>query len=106
MNGENKIQLIADDLMNKFCENGLTKKQYDQVKLHATVMNTLKRQDNTCGQDVSVRAQRETFDARNILKEFGDYNFGTYDLTEIHLSLRYSCGPNGYYECVYKIKWS
>lgn len=105
VNKENAIQLIADDLMTKFCEAGLTKKQYDSVKLHATVMNTLKRQDNQADANAPVKTERESFDATNILSSFGAYDFGTYDLSEIHLSLRYSCAPNGYYECVKKISF-
>ena len=100
------IQQIADDIMNKFCNEGLTKRQYDSVKIHATVMNTLKRQDNNCDPNAAAKVERESFDARNILKYFGDYDFGVYDLNEIHLSLRYSCAANGYYECISKIKFS
>jgi activating signal cointegrator complex subunit 1 len=105
-NGENSIQHIANHLMNKFCDAGLSKKQYDNVKLHATVMNTLKRQDNNCAIKTNVEApkERESFDARNILKLFGDYDFGSYELEEIHLSLRFSIASNGYYECISKIK--
>jgi len=102
---QNHIQLIADELMNKFCAQGLTKRQYDSVKLHATVMNTLKRQDNNCDTNSTGKAERESFDASNILAEFGDYDFGVYDLAEIQLSVRYSCAANGYYECAGKIKF-
>ena len=100
------IQTIADDLMNKLCDSGLSKKQYnsEQVKLHATVINSLKRQDNSCSAEPTTKKERESFDARNILKHFGDYDFGHYVLNEIHLSLRFSVAPNGYYECVHKIK--
>lgn len=65
-------------------------------------MNTLKRQDNR--PDAPVKGERESFDARNILAKFGDFDFGTYDLDEIHLSLRYSLAPDGYYECIHKIR--
>ena len=105
-NKETAIQQIADDLMNRFSEAGLCKRQYDAVKIHATVMNTLKRLDNR--PDATVKVERESFDARNILDRFGDFDFGTYDLQEIHLSLRYSVAANGYYECIHKIRldWS
>lgn len=100
----NAIQDIADDLMKRFTDAGLCKRQYDSVKIHATVMNTLKRADNR--PDATVKAERESFDARNILAKFGDYDFGTYDLEEIHLSLRYSVASDGYYECIHKIRLS
>lgn len=106
INEENSIQIIADDLMRKFCEAGLTKKQYDSVKLHATVMNTLKRQDYNCNYNQTEKAQRESFNAINILKNFESYDFGIYNLNEIHLSLRYSSAPNGYYECIKRINIS
>ena len=49
VNKENAIQMIADDdLMNKFCNARLTKRQHDGVKLHVSIMNSLKRQDNNC----------------------------------------------------------
>lgn len=102
---ENPVQMIADNLMEKFVSSGLSKKQYDRVKLHATVMNSLMRQDPS-GSTEPGREQskdRESFDARNILKLFGDYEFGIYDLNEIHLSLRFSAAHDGYYECVSKI---
>ncbi len=105
VNNQNHIQLIADDLMNKFCKSGLSKRQYDSVKLHATVMNTLKRQDNNCDTNNVVKLVRESFDARNILAQFGDYDFGVYDLSEIHLSVRHSYAANGYYECAGKINF-
>jgi hypothetical protein len=48
---------------------GLMQKQYERVKLHVTLMNTLFRSDDTESQ-TSRRMQkhRETFDATNILK--------------------------------------
>jgi activating signal cointegrator complex subunit 1 len=44
-------------------------KQYERVKLHVTLMNTLFRSDDP-ESEMSRRKQkhRETFDARNILK--------------------------------------
>ncbi len=105
-NDSNPLQLIADNIMNSFVKSGLAKKQYDTVKLHATVMNSLMRQDPS-GTTEPMRGdkidQREPFDARNILKHFGDYDFGIYDLNDIHLSLRYTTARDGYYECVAKI---
>lgn len=104
---QNPIQLIADHLMEKFISSGLSKRQFDKVKLHATVMNTLLRQDpsGTSEPNRDQTKNRESFDARQILKHFGAYDFGVYDLNEIHLSLRYSTARDGYYECVAKIQF-
>jgi activating signal cointegrator complex subunit 1 len=106
-----RIQSIANKLMEKFVDSGLSKRQYDKVKLHATVMNSLMRQDSSgmssarmTSNNKFVDRDRESFDARNILKLFGDFDFGIYTLNEIHLSLRFSASnQDGYYECIAKI---
>lgn len=101
----NPIQTIADGLLNRFVEAGLSKRQFDRVKLHVTIMHSLLRQD-TSGPEVEHSEEdkkRKSFDARNILAKFGDFDFGTYRLAEVHLSLRYSSGPDGYYKCISKI---
>lgn len=104
----NVLQNIADGIMTTFVDSNFAKKQYDRVKLHATVMNSLRRVDQSVDTDfedkIEKRKKRESFDCRNILKLFGDFDFGTYVLEEIHLSLRFTSAPDGYYECVSKIK--
>lgn len=40
-----RLQLIADKLLDRFVTSGLMMKEWDRVKLHATVMNTLFRKD-------------------------------------------------------------
>ena len=104
------LQAIANKLMKTFADSGLSKKQFDTVKLHATVMNSLMRQDPS-GTSNAIRKnnnqladrERESFDARNVLKEFGDFDFGCYKLSEIHLSVRFSTSKSGYYDYVSKI---
>lgn len=102
------LQNIADGIMKTFVNSGFAKKQYDRVKLHATVMNSLRRVDQSIDADFEEKLEkqkkRESFDCRNILKFFGDFDFGTYVLNEIHLSLRFSSAPDGYYECISKLK--
>ncbi|XP_039402185.1 activating signal cointegrator 1 complex subunit 1 isoform X2 [Mauremys reevesii] len=72
--GSNKLQLIADRLMEQFVTSGLMMKEWDRVKLHATIMNTLFRKDtnveeqNNATTGKSSFKERETFDGRNILK--------------------------------------
>jgi len=111
------LQQIADRLMNKFVEAGLAKKQYDRVKLHVTVINSLMRKES---QQNAVEAasmsqsqsggdqnkERVSFDARNVLKQFGDFDFGVYTLREIHLSVRFTTNANtGYYDYVSKVNF-
>ena len=99
--------MIADRIVDHFCSKNLMTQQYDRVKIHATVMNTLFRRDN-CGTDAPmlrgsdqdrrpVRKDRESFDAQRIFRSFGDYEFGDHSIAEVHLSTRYSTGPDGYY---------
>ena len=98
------IQLIADDLVKKCCEAGLSKRQHDCVKLHVTVMNSLKRRYENLTRKEAMKKRRESFDATNVLRLFGDYDFGWYVVDEIQLSMKFSVGMNGYYECVSKAK--
>ncbi|XP_061765779.1 activating signal cointegrator 1 complex subunit 1 isoform X2 [Nerophis ophidion] len=70
--GSDNLQVIADRLVEYFVSVGLMTKQWDRVKLHGTVMNTLFRKDSTGdeanGQGRQAANAREAFDARNILK--------------------------------------
>ncbi|RXG70454.1 Activating signal cointegrator 1 complex subunit 1 [Armadillidium vulgare] len=93
------LQDIVDDLVRKLVKSGVASKQYESVKLHVTLMNTLFRtdKDGTSNNTVNKDKDRETFDARNILKEFKDYYFGEVEISELHLSVRYSTASNGYY---------
>lgn len=40
-----RLQMLADQLVERFVASGLMLKEWDRVKLHATVMNTLFRKD-------------------------------------------------------------
>lgn len=96
---EEKLQVLADALLQKFEATGLAKKQNDRVKLHITLMNTLFRSDvDDMPRPVRGKARpRETFDARYLIENYGDYDFGMMTLSEIHISVRYSAGKDGYY---------
>jgi len=107
LDGSEKLQMIADRIVDHLCSQNLMTQQYDRVKIHATVMNTLFRRDNS-GTDAPmprggdqdrrpIRKDRESFDAKRIFNSFGDYDFGDHAITEVHLSARHSTGPDGYY---------
>lgn len=105
--GSNRLQNLADALVDKFVSKGLMKREYDRVKLHATVMNT-KQRDNPDEQapakksrsDVPPRfKKRISFDAKKIITLFEDFSFGEYHLDTIHLSKRGSFDAEGHYEC-------
>lgn len=70
-----RLQNLADALVDKFACKGLMKREYDRVKLHATVMNT-KQRDSSEEQtpakksrsDVPPRfKKRISFDARKLI---------------------------------------
>ncbi|XP_011196578.2 activating signal cointegrator 1 complex subunit 1 [Zeugodacus cucurbitae] len=75
-----ELQKFADLALQPFLRSGLGFEDYerDHVKLHMTVMNNRFRKQLD---DKSARS----FDAREILKRYGDYNFGRAECNEVHL---------------------
>ncbi|XP_070539083.1 activating signal cointegrator 1 complex subunit 1-like [Ptychodera flava] len=109
--GSDKLQVIADNLVEKFVSSGLMQKEYEKVKLHCTVMNTLFRKDPAAGGVHGSKShgqrdmkERESFDARKILSTFEDFKFGVHHFQSLHISQRYSTGTDGYYACSAQIK--
>lgn len=99
------LQNIANEIAKYFASRGFIQLQHDSVKLHVTLMNSLFGDNDDaieCGelkdQRDNTRGQRKTFDATKILDKFKDYHFGSLNVSEIHLSQRYSKASNGYYE--------
>lgn len=102
--GSDKLQVIADQLVEKFVASGLMLREWDRVKLHATVMNTLFRKDPSGAEERSSTVsgkssfkERESFNGRNILKLFENFSFGEVQLDAVLLSQRYSSDASGYY---------
>ncbi|KAM4034160.1 activating signal cointegrator 1 complex subunit 1 isoform 2-T2 [Anomaloglossus baeobatrachus] len=101
--GSERLQLVADRLMQRFVGSGLMLKDWDRVKLHATVMNTLFRRDPLAEGRTTIfsgrpgQRERESFDARNVLKLFDKFCFGGINLDTVHLSQRFSADSSGYY---------
>ncbi|XP_018554770.1 activating signal cointegrator 1 complex subunit 1 [Lates calcarifer] len=108
--GSDKLQVIADRLVEHFVSTGLMVREWDKVKLHGTVINTLFRKDSTAEDSGSTGRQttseREAFDARNILKKFGAYRFGEFELNTVLLSQRYSTDCTGYYTSAGSVNFS
>lgn len=108
------LQRIADAIIKYFIQKGLMQLKYDRVKMHVTLINSLFRQDersdggNVRGWDDrengGVSDRRKTFDARDIIKKYERFYFGKFELSEIHLSQRYSTGCDGFYEATGIIK--
>ncbi|KAM4623807.1 activating signal cointegrator 1 complex subunit 1 isoform 2-T2 [Polymixia lowei] len=108
--GSDKLQVIADRLVEHFVSAGWMVREWDRVKLHGTVMNTLFRKDSTAedrgGPGRQTMRDRESFDARNILKIFGACRFGEFDLNAVQLSQRYSTDCTGYYTTAGSVSFS
>lgn len=105
-----KLQMIADRLVEHFVSAGLMVREWDRVKLHGTVMNTLFRKDSTVedtgGPGRQTISEREAFDARNILKVFRAHDFGEFELNTVLLSQRYSTDCTGYYTSAGSVSFS
>ncbi|XP_004561289.1 activating signal cointegrator 1 complex subunit 1 [Maylandia zebra] len=108
--GSDRLQVIADRLVEHFVSAGLMVREWDRVKLHGTVMNTLFRKDSTVEDTGAAGRQtvneREAFDAKNILKKFDAYCFGEFELNTVQLSQRYSTDCTGYYSSAGSISLS
>ena len=82
------LQKIADQIVDRFSEAGLMKKQYERVKLHMTLINTTFRKPNEDVLEDKRAVKKETVDARKILTEFSDHRFEEVEVQELHLSQR------------------
>lgn len=82
------LQLIADQIVAVFVKNGLMRYEKEHVKLHVTVINQRyrwKAMEKAAGiTDSNQKSQ--PFDARKILEDFGDWDFGMQPIAAIHLS--------------------
>lgn len=99
----NRLQKMINELVDAVSSSGYVKKQYDNVKLHATIMNTLFRENSRSIQDRN-RTQRTkdriTFDAKKILELFGDMRFGEVLFQSIDISLKGSYDKDGRYKTI------
>ncbi|NXO69087.1 ASCC1 protein, partial [Phainopepla nitens] len=100
--GSDRLQMVADQLVERFVASGLMLKEWDRVKLHATVMNTLFRKDPTEERNSTMTGkssfkERESFNGQNILKLFENFHFGEVQLDSVCLSQRFSSDVSGYY---------
>lgn len=85
---DGSLQQIAERIVDRFVEAGLMKRDYDRIKFHVTLMNTLFRKDKNDVGDKNEQGNRESFDARTILNLYSDRRFTDAEISEIHLSQR------------------
>lgn len=81
-------------------------REYPHVKLHATLINSIKRQDDELPEVLAVKKRpRVSFDAYPIMQKFKDFDFGQVDFTELHISKRHTVDTNGYYQSLSSLKF-
>ncbi|EDO29881.1 predicted protein [Nematostella vectensis] len=102
--GGNRLQKLANALMEAFVSCGLMRQEYDKVKLHATIMNSKQRAtseppDSKRRKPHGPQQKRVSFDARNIVTHFKDFSFGEYQVDRIHVSQRGVFDSKGHYHC-------
>ncbi|EDV36343.1 uncharacterized protein Dana_GF12010 [Drosophila ananassae] len=88
-----ELQKFSDQCLGHLQTTGLCatdNQTRDSVKLHMTVMNNRYRQE--------VKTCENSFDAREILKRFGDYDFGSAKCQALHLCVLKSRGEDGFYK--------
>nr|CAH0100675.1 unnamed protein product [Daphnia galeata] len=88
-----RLQQLADIIVDRLETDGLLDRQYERVKLHATLMNSLFKVKD----DSEENTVRSTFNAKPILENWKDYSFGFVSVNEIHLSQRYSTSQSTKY---------
>ncbi|KAI8881227.1 hypothetical protein K501DRAFT_253567 [Backusella circina FSU 941] len=88
---QNKVLLeLCKALNDKMIEGGFMQKEDRPLKLHATLINTSNRSNKS--------DERQTFDARPILKEFKNLDFGLAHLDKLHIMKMGRTGPNKTYQ--------
>ena len=118
-----RLQQLADIIVDRLETDGLLDRQYERVKLHATLMNSLFKVKD----DSEENTVRSTFNAKPILEvikltnyndavliftnlcicslcmcamasqNWKDYSFGFVSVNDIHLSQRYSTSQSTKY---------
>lgn len=64
--------------------------------MHMTLLNVkyLKRSKN-----------KKSFDAKSILEQYADFEFGTQEVNHIHLALMSQKDADGFYKCIASIEF-
>lgn len=91
-----KLQELVDKIANYFVDIGMKEKEYERVKLHATIMNT------TFKNDFPAKL-KERFNASEILKDYKDTFFGETILKQIDISELHTASKDNYYKSIASI---
>ena len=71
MAGERKLIIILRFSVDKFVASGLMRREYDGIKLHLTLINTLIRKEQGDLGNKDLGQARESFDCRPVLSGWG-----------------------------------
>ncbi|KAH8401262.1 hypothetical protein KR009_004141 [Drosophila setifemur] len=89
-----ELQKFADRCLGHFQSTGLCatdNNRRESIKLHMTVMNNRYRRELSKG-------SKDSFDAREILKSFGDFDLGTAKCQAVHLCIAKSSDEGNFYK--------
>ena len=105
-----KVQTIADKIVEEFEKNGFLGQKETKVKLHITLMNSLYRQRILAKIEKSKvkrrKVKRIPFDSTKILQEFHDHLFiSDWTLENIQLNDIKSKSEDGFYGKLTEMKW-
>lgn len=96
------LQLIGDQMYQYFIAKGLSKREFDRdtVKMHMTLINVRygEETEETVGDNGRRRYNRKHFDARTILENFREFQFGEVEINQIELSTMHTVASDGFYE--------
>ncbi|XP_055688211.1 uncharacterized protein LOC129792855 [Lutzomyia longipalpis] len=95
---------ITSPTINKIMHHLLAALQRSKVKVLTdarslpTINQIVVISDNLLTTETKVPSKDYTFNPGPIMSAYKAYNFGEFDITEIHLSRRSKYGPDGFYE--------
>jgi len=95
-----RLQEAANRVVERFVASGLMKQEYDRVKLHCTLINSLFRKEDEGDPEEGGERERKTFDAKPLLENWGQLCLGQVPVNEVHLSVRRAArktAKTGYY---------
>ena len=70
-----RLQKLVDDIYERFAASGLMHREYEHVKLHATLINSIKRHDDDLPELLVVKKRpRISFNAHPIMQVSVNYN--------------------------------
>ncbi|KAM0913640.1 hypothetical protein ACQ4PT_012059 [Festuca glaucescens] len=93
--GEGRLVRACKVITEAFVKSGLVLERdaRHELRLHATIMNVRHRKSKKWNQ------RNDSFDARNIFRQYGAQEWGEYPLPAVHLSQRHKFDESGYYHC-------